>query len=85
MGILALYADDVVGGAGDFDRPRIAGVSDVGSGGRGLHPDGDEEAVGGAVAGEDAHCQAVIDIFCAMLGSIAGNLALTLGARGGVG
>lgn len=42
------------------------------------------EIVARAVAGDDAHCRAVIDTFCAMLGSIAGNLALTLGAQGGV-
>lgn len=37
----------------------------------------------GAQAG-DPLCRAVIDSFCAMLGSAAGNLALTLGAKGGV-
>ncbi|WP_300450983.1 glucokinase [Accumulibacter sp.] len=42
------------------------------------------EIVARAVAGEDLHCRAVVDTFCAMLGSLAGNLALTLGARGGV-
>lgn len=34
--------------------------------------------------GGDALCRAVIDTFCAMLGTLAGNLALTLGARGGI-
>jgi glucokinase len=29
-------------------------------------------------------CRAALDLFCALLGSVAGNLALTLGARGGV-
>lgn len=29
-------------------------------------------------------CREVVDMFCAMLGTVAGNLALTLGARGGV-
>lgn len=42
------------------------------------------EIVAGAVAGDDRQCAAVIDTFCALLGSVAGNLALTLGARGGV-
>lgn len=37
-----------------------------------------------AVAGDDAQCEAVVETFCAMLGSLAGNLALTIGARGGV-
>jgi glucokinase len=32
----------------------------------------------------DPHCREAVEIFCAMLGTIAGNLALTLGARGGV-
>lgn len=42
------------------------------------------EIVARAVAGTDAQCCAVLSTFCAMLGSFAGNLALTLGARGGV-
>ena len=29
-------------------------------------------------------CRAAVDMFCAMLGTVAGGLALTLGARGGV-
>ena len=32
----------------------------------------------------DAVCQRTLDVFCALLGSFAGNVALTLGARGGV-
>jgi glucokinase len=32
----------------------------------------------------DADCLATLDTFCAMLGGFAGNVALTLGARGGV-
>lgn len=32
----------------------------------------------------DAQCIATIDLFCSFLGNVAGNLALTLGARGGV-
>ncbi len=35
-------------------------------------------------AGEDAHCVEVMDLFFAFLGTVAGNLALTVGARGGV-
>ncbi len=38
-------------------------------------------------AGIEGNCptsRAAVDMFCAMLGTIAGNLALTLGARGGV-
>lgn len=40
-----------------------------------------------AHAGVDGSCatsRAAIDMFCAMLGTIAGNLALTLGAKGGI-
>ncbi|MBY8603815.1 glucokinase [Burkholderia arboris] len=36
-----------------------------------------------ALAG-DADCGATVDCFCAMLGTFAGNLALTLGATGGI-
>lgn len=34
--------------------------------------------------GSDPRCREAVAMFCAMLGSVAGNLALTLGARGGV-
>lgn len=37
-----------------------------------------------AVAKRDAMCVEALDMFCAMLGSVAGNLALSLGSRGGV-
>lgn len=36
------------------------------------------------LAGSDTLCQQVLHTFCAMLGTVAGNLALTLGAQGGV-
>lgn len=36
------------------------------------------------LAGECAICDETIDCFCAMLGTIAGNLAITLGAQGGI-
>lgn len=39
--------------------------------------------IDGARAG-DPDCQSAVQWFCAFLGSVAGNLALTLGARGGV-
>jgi glucokinase len=39
--------------------------------------------VAGALAGQ-ADCRATIDVFCAFLGSLAGDLVLTLGARGGL-
>lgn len=37
-----------------------------------------------ALAGTDTLCHSVLNTFCAMLGTVAGNLALTLGARGGI-
>jgi glucokinase len=37
-----------------------------------------------AMAGSDALCSLTIDTFCEMLGTIAGNVALVYGARGGV-
>jgi glucokinase len=37
-----------------------------------------------ALAGRDARCAEAVSLFCAFLGTAAGNLALTLGARGGV-
>jgi glucokinase len=37
-----------------------------------------------ALAGECALCSRAIDAFCAMLGTVAGNLAITLGAQGGI-
>ena len=40
--------------------------------------------VGAALAGNDARCTEALHLFCAFLGIAAGNLALTLGARGGV-
>jgi glucokinase len=37
-----------------------------------------------ALAGECGLCDQVIDVFCGMLGTVAGNLAITLGAQGGI-
>jgi len=37
-----------------------------------------------ALARACPHCVEALDLFCAMLGTVAGDLALTLGARGGV-
>lgn len=36
------------------------------------------------LAGTDARCRAAMDLFCAMLGGVAGDIALLYGARGGV-
>lgn len=37
-----------------------------------------------AIAGGDTACRQAVDLFSSFLGNVAGNLALTLGARGGV-
>jgi glucokinase len=37
-----------------------------------------------ALGGECALCDEVVEVFCGVLGTIAGNLAVTLGAQGGV-
>ncbi len=37
-----------------------------------------------ALSGHSPLCRLSLDVFCAMLGTVAANLALTLGARGGV-
>lgn len=42
------------------------------------------EVVAGALQQRDPACLRTVDCFCALLGSFAGNVALTLGARGGV-
>jgi glucokinase len=43
-----------------------------------------EAGVIGAAAGGDALCSQTLDMFCALLGGFAGNVALTVGARGGL-
>ncbi len=42
------------------------------------------QIVDAGVAGSDALCSQTLDMFCALLGGFAGNVALTLGARGGL-
>ena len=42
------------------------------------------QIVQGALADGDARCREAVDLLCAFLGTAAGDLALTLGARGGV-
>ena len=37
-----------------------------------------------AMAGSCATSQAALDMFCAMLGTVAGNMALAMGAQGGI-
>ena len=42
------------------------------------------EITGNAISGDCALCRETVMCFCAMLGTAAGNLAVTLGAHGGV-
>lgn len=42
------------------------------------------EISGRGMRGDDADCAEALRIFCGLLGCVAGNLALTLGARGGL-
>jgi glucokinase len=46
----------------------------------GLEP---EQITAGALEGKDAQCREALDLFCAILGTAAANLVVTLGARGG--
>lgn len=43
-----------------------------------------EQIVERGLAGSDPLCSQTLDVFCALLGGFAGNVALTLGSRGGV-
>ncbi|MFZ2988480.1 glucokinase [Ideonella sp.] len=43
-----------------------------------------EQVVERGVAGTDPTCVRALKVFCALLGGFAGNVALTLGARGGI-
>lgn len=42
------------------------------------------EITAAALDGQDTRCMETVNLFCAFLGNAAGNLALTLGARGGI-
>lgn len=43
-----------------------------------------EEVVARACTGADRQCVAAVELFCAVFGSVCGDVALTFGARGGV-
>lgn len=60
----------------------FAAIGDVT--GKPVSPLAAETIVDRGIARSDALCEQTIDVFCALLGSFAGNVALTLGARGGV-
>jgi glucokinase len=46
-------------------------------------PFGPDKITAAAMAGSDPHCTEAVHMFCAILGTAAANLVLTLGARGG--
>jgi glucokinase len=50
----------------------------------GTAPLGPDEISQRALAGSDTRCVEAIEIFCEVFGSVAGNMALAQGARGGV-
>ena len=52
--------------------------------GRSLPPLGAAEITQRALTGDDALCLEAVETMCVLLGRVAGNLALTLGARGGI-
>jgi glucokinase len=52
--------------------------------GRETHVDDPAEITREALADMDSHCGATLARFCAILGAVAGDIALTVGARGGV-
>ena len=52
--------------------------------GRGPAPRPAHDITAAALEGSDEACVRALTMFCSLLGQVAGNLALTLGARGGV-
>lgn len=52
--------------------------------GQPLPPRSAAEITREALAGTSRPCMQALELFCSLLGTVAGNLALTLGARGGV-
>ncbi|WP_313950754.1 glucokinase [Accumulibacter sp.] len=74
-------AERLLSGSGLPLLHRLVAEVDGRAAGEALTP---AEIVSRALANGDVQCRAVLDTFCAMLGSMAGNLALTLGAQGGV-
>lgn len=70
----------VVSGMGLENLHRAIGLLDHG----GLPPLPAVEITRRALAGNDPVCEEALELLCRLLGGAAGNLALTLGARGGI-
>jgi glucokinase len=49
-----------------------------------VHTLAPSDVIDRARRGDDSSCRRALDMFCALLGAVAGNVALTFGARGGV-
>lgn len=84
-GLAALYghasAERAVCGQGLLDTYTLLCQADGVAQPHGTTP---AEVTDAALAASDAHAVEALNMFCALLGSVAGNLALTLGAHGGV-
>ncbi len=74
-------AERAVSGMGLVDIHRALCLAD-----QILPPEGWEAAQvsSAALSGQDGRCAEALAMMCAFLGSVAGNLALTLGAKGGI-
>src|SRR5690606_3883257 len=84
VGVIDGYVVDEGGEPADPADPRDGEGNSRGSHSRGgASRSSAAEITDRALAGEP-HAHATLSTFCAMLGGAAGNLALTLGARGGV-
>lgn len=75
-----LSAERVLSGAGLVDLYRACAAR----AGRPARLTLPAEVAAGALNGTDEDCATAVGLFFAMLGTVAGNLALTLGATGGV-
>ena len=77
-----ISAERVCSGQGIVDIHRALQVLD--QPGQAPQPREAAAITAAALDGSDARCVEAVELFCAFLGTAAGNLALTLGARGGV-
>lgn len=84
-GLACMYghasAERAVSGQGLFDTYLLLRQADQ------VHTSGcssPAEVTEAALSGKDAHAAEALNLFCGLLGVVAGNLALTLGAMGGV-
>jgi glucokinase len=74
-------AERAVCGQGLADMHRAVREIDCAQASVGLDAAG---VMSAALSGDDPWAREAVDLFCAFLGTVAGNLALTLGARGGI-